>query len=648
MKAKKMRRFLALGLAFALTASSLVTATESSAASKKKVKSVTLKIGKKKVTKKTYKLVKGKTAKIKVTVKPASAKKKVTFKSAKKSVATVTKKGKVTAKKVGTAKIKVTVTGKNKKKKTTWVKIKVTKKTTSTSTSTTTSTPAPTTAAASTPKPISLSVNSANDINPIIKDTTDDNARVYGGDPSVLVDGDTVYLYVGHDVSKTDGYNITEYLCYSTKDLKTWTAHGSVLNMTETTWGSYSQAWAGQVMKYNGKYYMYWCTQNPRVDAYKSAGNNYAVGVAVSDTPTGKFKDIGEPLVLAEQTPNAVTGKENHFDIDPTAWIETDEKGVEHRYLAWGNGRYFICELNEDMTSIKDLDGNNKITFGNTADIREPGVSGLTYTEAPWIYRRQDSKGNYYGDYYLFYALGWREQMAYATTDDLLNSEWKFGSILMEPSATSNTNHMAVFDFKGKTYFIYHNGSLPGGSGFRRVPCIAEVHFNDDGSIQYIPETAVGLFGKTTTIYACTGDKLAHEHYANSSSDGAYPYTKVEVGAYSTLTDEADAQWVLTAGTADPSNKNYVSIQSENKPGLYLTANADKTVTLAQNYEINTKWVTDIISNAKKTQGLRHSAKSMQMCIFRERITAGILYNSGKWYPVLNKWFLEGQRYVLY
>ena len=36
--------------------------------------------------------------------------------------------------------------------------------------------------------------------NPIVK-TDDGGERIYGGDPSVLVDGDTVYLYTGHDAS---------------------------------------------------------------------------------------------------------------------------------------------------------------------------------------------------------------------------------------------------------------------------------------------------------------------------------------------------------------------------------------------------------------------------------------------------------------
>lgn len=95
----------------------------------RKIKSVTLKIGKKTVTKKTYSLVKGKKAKIKVKVSLKRTKKSVLFKSKNKKVAVVSKKGVVTAKKKGTAKISVVVTGANKKSTQTWVKIKVKEKT---------------------------------------------------------------------------------------------------------------------------------------------------------------------------------------------------------------------------------------------------------------------------------------------------------------------------------------------------------------------------------------------------------------------------------------------------------------------------------------------------------------------------------------
>lgn len=613
-KNQKTRRLAAVGLASVLAVTTAcIPSADADAASAKKVKSVSLKIGKKKVTKKTYTLKKGKKATIKVTVKPAKAKKKVTFKSSKKSVATVTKKGKVTAKKAGTAKITVTVTGKNKKKKTTWVKIKVPKASNSNANSNATATPSPTpvppaqSTATPTPtakptpnynnKPFDYSIES----NPI--GTADENGDpLYGGDPSILVDGDTVYLYVGHDVSLAESYNIPEYCCYSTKDLKNWTYHGVVLNMKDVSWGTGDAAWAGQVMKRNNKYYMYYCSWD------KTDSGKQSIGVAVADTPTGPFIDLGQPLVKGSTTTNESS---TWNDIDPTAWIETDENGVEHRYLAWGNGKYFVCELNEDMISVKDINGDGKITFGTqlsgatsqTADIVELNVNGLTYTEAPWLYRRKDENGNPYGKYYLFYAYGWREQMAYATTDDLMNGKLQFGSILMPPSATSNTNHMAVFDFKGKTYFVYHNGTLPAGSGFRRTPCIAEVHFNDDGSIQAIPESAAGIFGTTNKIYTAYGEPITHENFENSSADAEYPYTDVAVGTLSS-DDTLDSDWLLSKNFYYNDDESYVSIQSENKPGLYLTANDDNTVTLSQNAKLATVKEVAKQQTFKKISGL--------------------------------------------
>jgi len=108
--------------------SALVLNISSDAANTGKIKSVTLKINRKTVTKKTYSLKKGKKATVKVSVTPIKAKKSIVFKSSNEKVAAVSGKGVVTAKKVGTAKISVEVKGKNGKNESTWVKIKVTGK----------------------------------------------------------------------------------------------------------------------------------------------------------------------------------------------------------------------------------------------------------------------------------------------------------------------------------------------------------------------------------------------------------------------------------------------------------------------------------------------------------------------------------------
>jgi len=389
-----------------------------------------------------------------------------------------------------------------------------------------------------------------------------DGNLVYGGDPSVMIDGDTLYLYVGHDISAGNNYVIPEYLCYSTQDMVTWKYEGVVLSMQDVTWADRSSAWAGQVAKHDGKYYFYFCSWD------KTDGGKQSIGVAVADSPTGPFVDIGSALVKGSFTTNQTS---DWNDIDPTVWIETDESGEEHRYLSWGNGKLFVCELNADMVSVKDYNGDGQITFG--ADVKEK-TAPKSFTEAAWIYRRQDDSGSYYGDYYIFYAYGWREQMAYATTSDLMNGNITFQGILMRPSATSNTNHMAVFDFLGKTWFIYHNGSLPKGSGYRRVACIEELVFNADGSIPYIEETATGANGTISTLTNCKGEKLAHAHYQNSSADTEYPYKNVALGSDLEDQEDYDTYWEIVPGKYDPENGSYVSIESYNKAGLYVSYGA--------------------------------------------------------------------------
>lgn len=115
-----------------------------------------------------------------------------------------------------------------------------------------------------------------------------DGNLLYGGDPAILVDGDTVYLYTGHDVAVGEGYSITEWMCYSTKDLMNWNYEGVIMGADKQsiTWANTgTDAWAAQVAKYKDKYYLYFCTWDAT-----SAGKQ-SIGVAVSDSPTGPFKD---------------------------------------------------------------------------------------------------------------------------------------------------------------------------------------------------------------------------------------------------------------------------------------------------------------------------------------------------------------------
>lgn len=128
------RKVLVSFMAMALCVTSVfgTSTTTEAASSKKAVKSVTLKVGGKKVNGKTVLLTQGKSTTVKVTVNPSSAKKSITYKSSNKKIASISTKGKIKGVKAGTATMTVTVKGKNNKTKKATFKVIVQKKPTPT------------------------------------------------------------------------------------------------------------------------------------------------------------------------------------------------------------------------------------------------------------------------------------------------------------------------------------------------------------------------------------------------------------------------------------------------------------------------------------------------------------------------------------
>lgn len=429
-----------------------------------------------------------------------------------------------------------------------------------------------------------ITVEKSSGSNPVLGFDASGN-RVYGGDPAATVIGDTVYLYVGHDTASGEAYVMPNWVCYTSKNMIDWEYKGVVMEASSISWAlNKTSAWASQMVPYNGKYYLYYCTWD------KTDSGNQSIGVAVADSPLGPFVDKGTPLIKGSVT---VPATSNYNDIDPTAWIETDKNGVEHRYLAWGNGKYYMCELNEDMISVTDKNGDGTIDMADIKNQRFTYMGeGNWFTEAPWLYRRQDENGNYYGPYYTFFAQNWREEMAYAVSDDLSKNVWTYKGQLMPPTATSNTNHPSVIDFNQKTYFIYHNGALENGSGFRRSVCIQELEFDEDGNVYPLTETSTGLGGTSTSIKTKSQKYLGHAEFTNPSADGSYPLSKEII-----LADKEDGlntAWEIVPGLYEGTNDSYVSIQSVNKPGLYikadganavLTANSDGTQQQAMTFK---------------------------------------------------------------
>ena len=291
--------------------------------------------------------------------------------------------------------------------------------------------------------------------NPLVRDC-------YTADPAPMVASDgRLYVYCGHDECFEDkpgyegkyGFNITEWLCYSTEDMVTWTDHGVIMKPTDFSW-SIGEAWASQVMEYEDKYYFFVSTQcgDP---------NCKAIGVAVSDTPDGPFKDaIGKPLITDDMTDNGPRGWWN--DFDPT--IMVDDDGTP--WLCWGNGTCFLAPLKHNLVELA-----GPITV----------LPMENYVEGPWLYKRGEHYYNVYasmGDHL--------ETISYAMAPSV-EGPWTFAGELLGEQKDSFTTHPGIIDYKGKSYLFYHGTSLSldgyGPATGRRSICFTEIYYDQDGLI---------------------------------------------------------------------------------------------------------------------------------------------------------------------
>ncbi len=300
----------------------------------------------------------------------------------------------------------------------------------------------------------------------------------YTADPGALVDADgTMYIYAGCDICPPphNFYKIDEWAVFSSKDMRTWTEHPTPLRATDFEWAS-GEAWASQVVRKGDKYYWYVTVEHKDIDGKRGKG----IGVAVSDSPTGPFKDAkGSALVTNDMTTD-YTGI-GWDDIDPTAWIAPDGTA----YLIWGNTQCYMAKLKDNMV---ELDGDIRpirIDGINTPAHPQPGMP--QYTEAPWIHA-------YKGKYYLSFALEFPEKIGYATSDNIWGP-YTFKGVINELAGNCNTNHQAIVEKDGRWYFVYHNGGADvNGGSFRRSVCIEEMRYDRKGNIVPIAMTSSGIW----------------------------------------------------------------------------------------------------------------------------------------------------------
>ena len=290
--------------------------------------------------------------------------------------------------------------------------------------------------------------------NPIIQ-------TYYSPDPAPVVFGDTVCVYTGNDEGG-HFFTMHGWRVSCTTDMVNWTDMGALILSNESFGGNAKKNgdWAAQVVRRNGKYYYYVTVESTR--------GGRAINVAVADRPQGPFKDALNGKHLAGP---------NWDYIDPTVWIDDDGQA----WLYWGNPKLYYAKLKENMI---EFDGDIKVTDMSRGF--SPNGNSV-YTEGPWIHKRGKK-------YYMIYAShGVPEKISYSTSDSP-TGPWTWGGIIMDQgNNTAFTNHSGLIDFKGRSFFFYHNQKNVSGGGYSRSTAIEEFTWNADGSIPTIKSTNDGV-----------------------------------------------------------------------------------------------------------------------------------------------------------
>jgi len=291
-------------------------------------------------------------------------------------------------------------------------------------------------------------------------------------DPDIIADGGRYYIY-----STTDGapgWGGYYFTCYSSKDLKKWQYEGIILDvLKDTRWArNKGNAWAPAIEKKNGKFYFYFSADQ---------GERKAIGVAVSDSPTGPFTDLGHPIV--DKRPE---GQKNGQQIDVDVF--TDDDGQS--YLYWGNGYMAGAKLNSDMTSIDTTTIVRMTPRGGS-------LKDYQYREAPYVFKR---KGIYYFLWSVDDTGSPNYHVAYGTSTSPLGPiKVADEPVILQQRPDQKiygTAHNSVLQIPGKDkwYIVYHRINpayidKKNGPGFHREVCIDPMEFEKDGRIKPVTPT---------------------------------------------------------------------------------------------------------------------------------------------------------------
>jgi beta-xylosidase len=345
------------------------------------------------------------------------------------------------------------------------------------------------------------------------------------GDPYVLhTKGDNYYMY------GTGGTADKGFAAYSSTDLVNWKDEGQVyFHDNKNGWSDPTASWEGaywapEVYARNGKYYMFYSAQwkeNPTKER-----ENFRIGVAVADKPTGPFTDIQNRPIFDPGYP--IIDANVLFD-NGKAYLYYSrccyKHPVESEVATWAKDKGWFKEIEESWVYGVELKPDFTGVIGEPVLLLRPPVSrkdkqaewesrsvtskevNRRWTEGSTIFRKGDT---YYMMYSANYFGGKNYAVGYATSTSPLGPFTKAANNpVLEKNVekggkVTGTGHNSVtYSPDGKEMFcVYHGRTAT--TGDQRVVFIDRM--------KILPNGQLVVNGPTTTPQAVpSGVKMKKE-----------------------------------------------------------------------------------------------------------------------------------------
>jgi len=215
---------------------------------------------------------------------------------------------------------------------------------------------------------------------------------------------------------------------YRSENMSTWEfVRGAVSNGSQTDW-NYSNFWAPEVLKTDGKYYLYYTA----ISGVSPTNSGNRVGVAIADSIQGPYKNIGIVVLNGSIDGHPV------FDKDGTMYI------------------FYTNEWNSTKGFYRGTIYMDKmISPTQVADKPIPVITHHDWQEGPFLLQRNNK-------YYLTYSCGaWADStyhLRYAIADSIT------GPYIEQPDSIIHSNkmvkgpgHHSIFqDEYEQDWIVYH------------------------------------------------------------------------------------------------------------------------------------------------------------------------------------------------